>query len=71
MTLLERAKQLDRDAFGETFSAYYDTMYRNIYHSVRHKETAEDLAQEVFHRLVDVMADGEEPERHSKAGPVG
>ncbi len=67
VTLLERAKQLDRDAFSEIFDTYYDAIYRYIYHDVRHKETAEDLAQEVFHRLVDAMADGKGPERHLKA----
>ena len=64
--LLERALLLERDAFGQIFDTYFDAIYRYIYLRVRHKETAEDLAQEVFKRLVDAFGQGRGPNRNLK-----
>ena len=59
--LLERARRLDRAAFGEIFNHYYDGLYRYIYHQLRNRPLAEDLAAEVFSRLVEAITDGGGP----------
>jgi RNA polymerase sigma-70 factor (ECF subfamily) len=55
---------LDRSAFGAIYDRYFDALYRYLYHHLRHVETAEDLAAEVFHRLVTAIGEGRGPREH-------
>ncbi len=65
--LLRRARSLDDSALGVVFDTYYPLLYRYIYHHVHHRATAEDLAGEVFARLLAHLAEGRGPKRHLKA----
>jgi RNA polymerase sigma-70 factor (ECF subfamily) len=65
-TLLQRARELEETALAEIFDTYYLPLYRYIYNAVRHVETAEDLAAEVFHRLLKHLAEGRGPRSHLK-----
>ena len=66
-TLLQHARQLDEAALAEIFDRYYVAIYRYIYHHVGHVETAEDLAGEVFQRLLVQFQARRGPDRHLKA----
>jgi RNA polymerase sigma-70 factor (ECF subfamily) len=64
LELLQQAQKLDRHAFGVIYDRYYDALYRYIYQHIRHAQTAEDLAAEVFHRLVETFGEGRGPTEH-------
>jgi RNA polymerase sigma-70 factor (ECF subfamily) len=66
-TLLREARSLDDSALGAVFDTYYPLLYRYIYHHVHHQATAEDLAGEVFARLLAHLAEGRGPKRHLRA----
>jgi RNA polymerase sigma-70 factor (ECF subfamily) len=62
--LLRRIRSLDQAALGAVFDTYYPRLYRYIYQHLRHQATAEDLAAEVFARMLEQLADGGGPRRH-------
>lgn len=62
--LLRGIRSLDQAALAEVFDAYYPRLYRYIYQHTRHQATAEDLAAEVFTRLLERLAAGRGPRRH-------
>ncbi|MBN1313089.1 MAG: sigma-70 family RNA polymerase sigma factor [Anaerolineae bacterium] len=66
-TLIRMARRFDESALSAIFDRYYEPLYRYIYHQVRHVETAEDLAGEVFQRLLAKLQTGHGPERYLKA----
>jgi RNA polymerase sigma-70 factor (ECF subfamily) len=65
--LLRGARELDEPALNEIFETYYPLLYRYIYQHVRHRTTAEDLAAEVFSRMLAQLARGRGPKRHLQA----
>ena len=65
--MLEQVLNLDEQALAAVFDTYYVPIYRYIYHQIGHVETAEDLAGEVFLRLLDRIREGRGPNRHLKA----
>jgi RNA polymerase sigma-70 factor (ECF subfamily) len=62
--LLRQARSLDESALETIFDTYYQPLYRYIYYHVRHVGTAEDLAADVFSRMLDQIAKGRGPKRH-------
>ena len=62
--LLRRARSLDETALKAIFDTYYQSLYRYIYYHVRHVGTAEDLAAEVFSRMLEQIAKGRGPKQH-------
>ena len=50
--IVEQAKSLDSNAIAVVFEYYYPKLYRYFYYRVRIKEDAEDLASEVFVKMV-------------------
>lgn len=50
--LLERAKRLDAEAFGQIVDRYSARLYGFLYRLTGSREEAEDLVQEVFVRMV-------------------
>lgn len=52
LSVIEKAKGLDSEAIAFLFNRYYPKIYRYIYYWVKTKEDAQDLASEVFIRLV-------------------
>jgi RNA polymerase sigma-70 factor (ECF subfamily) len=65
--LLRRVRALDESALGTVFDTYYPRLYRYIYQHLRHQTTAEDLAAEVFARLLEQLAGGGGPRKHLQA----
>ncbi|MEJ2210907.1 MAG: sigma-70 family RNA polymerase sigma factor [Anaerolineae bacterium] len=65
--LLRGIRSLDQGALGAAFDAYYPRLYRYIYQHLRHQATAEDLAAEVFTRLLEQVAGGGGPRQHLQA----
>jgi RNA polymerase sigma-70 factor (ECF subfamily) len=63
----QRLRALDQGALGTVFDAYYPPLYRYIYHHVRHQMAAEDLAGEVFTRMIEQLAQGRGPQTHLRA----
>jgi RNA polymerase sigma-70 factor (ECF subfamily) len=51
--IVQRAKQGEPAAFGELYSRYHAPIYRYILYRVGDQATAEDLAADVFVRLVE------------------
>jgi RNA polymerase sigma-70 factor (ECF subfamily) len=65
--LLRGARALDEPALSAIFETYYPLLYRYIYHHVRHRSMAEDLAAEVFSRMLEQLAKGRGPKQHLRA----
>jgi RNA polymerase sigma-70 factor (ECF subfamily) len=59
--LLERARRLDTDALGRIHDRYYKDVYRYIRYRLDDQQVCEDLASEVFLRLLDAL--------HRRRGP--
>lgn len=59
--LLERVRALDEAALAAVFDEFYIPLYRYIYRHLGHVETAEDLAAEVFQRLLRDLHAGRGP----------
>lgn len=65
--LLRRARALEEGALAAIFDEYYEAIYRYIYHYTGHVQSAEDMAAEVFQRLLEQLHAGRGPDRHIKA----
>jgi RNA polymerase sigma-70 factor (ECF subfamily) len=65
--LLRRARTLDESALAAIFDRYFLPLYRYIYHHTGHVETSEDLAAEVFQRLLLHLRQGNGPQRCLKS----
>lgn len=50
--ILAKARLGEQEAFSELYNLYFKKIYRFIYFRVSHKEAAEDLAEEVFIKLL-------------------
>lgn len=46
--LTARARQGDREAFGDLYELYLEELYRYVFYRINHKEDAEDLTEQVF-----------------------
>ena len=64
LELLRQARSLDESALETIFDTYYQPLYRYIYYHVRHAGTAEDLAADVFSRMLGQIAKGRGPKQH-------
>lgn len=62
LALLARARQLDSDALADIHDAYYAPIFRFIAFRVGDRQTAEDLAGEVFTRLLSALRDRHAPQ---------
>jgi len=60
--LLKRARALDNEALGEIHDRYYPEIYRYAYHRTGNGLHAEDIASEVFLRLLDSLHGGHPPQ---------
>jgi RNA polymerase sigma-70 factor (ECF subfamily) len=48
LQLINRARQDDKEAFGDLYEMHLEELYRYIYYRVSPKEDAEDLTEQVF-----------------------
>lgn len=61
-TLLSRARALDQEALTQIHDRYYDSIYRYIAFRVDDPHMAEDLASDVFLRLLNALQDKHAPQ---------
>ncbi|MDW8326130.1 MAG: sigma-70 family RNA polymerase sigma factor [Anaerolineales bacterium] len=61
-TLLEHARRLDERALSEIHSRYYGEIYRYALYRTGRSEVADDIAGEVFLRLLDALHAGRAPQ---------
>ena len=50
--LVRRAQQQDSEAFAQLYEAYFDKIYRYIVMRIRNEMEAEDIAQQVFMKML-------------------
>jgi RNA polymerase sigma-70 factor (ECF subfamily) len=62
LTLLSRARALDKEALAQIHDTYYVPVFRYISFRVNDYQTAEDLASEVFTRLLSALRDVSAPQ---------
>jgi RNA polymerase sigma-70 factor (ECF subfamily) len=63
LTLLSRARALDKEALAQIHDTYYVPIFRFISFRVSDYQTAEDLASEVFTRLLGALRDKSAPQK--------
>jgi RNA polymerase sigma-70 factor (ECF subfamily) len=57
--LLDRARDLDKQAIGELYDEYAPQIYAYLYRRVHDAQTAEDLTGDVFVKFVQAVDDGQ------------
>jgi RNA polymerase sigma-70 factor (ECF subfamily) len=65
--LFEGLHRFDEQALGTVYDAYYLFIYRYLVVHTGHRETAEDLTQQTFIRLLDALQAGNGPHSYLKA----
>lgn len=65
--LLEGVRRFDEQALSAVYDAYYLPIYRYIYVHIGHRETAEDLTQQTFMRLLSALQVGDGPHTYLKS----
>lgn len=63
LTLLHRARALDREALAQVHDTYYAAIFRYIAFRVNDHAVAEDLTSEVFARLLGALRDRSAPQK--------
>ncbi len=59
--LLFRVRRFhDKEAFGELYDIYADSIFRFVYLKLRSREVAEDIASEVFLKIWNILAGEDE-----------
>jgi len=66
-SLLERARQYDPQALEEIYDRYFDRLYRYAYRYLGEARAAEDLAAEVFLKLLEAIKNSRAPHTHLQA----
>lgn len=59
--LLQRIRQWDSAALAQVYDDYYDRIYRYVYGYLGRADAAEDLAANVFTRLLSAVRNGNSP----------
>ena len=62
LALLARARALDSDALAQIHDLYFTPIFRYVAFRVGDRDTAEDLASEVFARLLSALRDRTAPQ---------
>jgi len=70
-TELDELRSLDSQAVGAVFDRYYPDVYRFVRYRLNDETTAEDIASEVFVRLLEAIKSGHPPQTSLKAWLLG
>jgi RNA polymerase sigma-70 factor (ECF subfamily) len=70
-TELDDVRSLDPQAVGAVFDRYYPDVYRFVRYRLNDETTAEDIASEVFVRLLEAIKSGHPPQTSLKAWLLG
>lgn len=54
-SLMRKAQAGDRTALGELYNQYWPAVFRYLYYRVGNRQAAEDLASEVFTRMLEAL----------------
>jgi len=65
-TLLEGVKNLDSGTYEQVHHLYFDALYRYAYFRTSNQQLAEDIASDVFLRLLDASKRGKGPVKNLK-----
>lgn len=65
--LLERARQLDRDALGYIYDEHSPALYRYAFRLLGNADHAEECVAEVFSRFLGALRNGHGPHDHLQA----
>jgi len=65
--LLRQAREFDQGALTLIYHTYHDAIYRYIYHHLGNAQTSQDLASDVFRRLLQAMRNGGGPTKQLSA----
>jgi RNA polymerase sigma-70 factor, ECF subfamily len=64
---LENLQQLDPQAIGAVYDRYFPEVYRFVRYRLNDEHTAEDIASDVFVRLLEALKTGRGPQTNLKA----
>jgi RNA polymerase sigma-70 factor, ECF subfamily len=64
-------RDLDSQAIGAVFDQYFSEVYRYVFYRVSDQPLAEDLASDVFIRLLEAVRGGRGPESNLKGWLIG
>jgi RNA polymerase sigma-70 factor (ECF subfamily) len=70
-SLLAGVRALDSQAIGSVYDQYFQEIYRYVYYRTGDPETAEDLASEVFVRLLEALRGRRGPQTNLKGWLIG
>jgi RNA polymerase sigma-70 factor (ECF subfamily) len=70
-TELDALRRLDRQAIGAVYDSYYPDVYRFVRYRLNDETAAEDIASEVFVRLLEAIKSGHAPQTNLKAWLLG
>jgi len=68
---LDSLRTLDPQAIGAVYDSYYPDVYRFVRYRLDDETTAEDIASEVFVRLLEAVKSGQAPRTNLKAWLLG
>lgn len=68
---LDGLSRLDPQAIGAVYDRYYPDVYRFVRYRLNDETTAEDIASEVFVRLLEAIKSGHAPQTSLKAWLLG
>jgi RNA polymerase sigma-70 factor, ECF subfamily len=68
---LDGLSRLDPQAIGAVYDRYYPDVYRFVRYRLNDETTAEDIASEVFVRLLEALKSGHAPQTSLKAWLLG
>jgi RNA polymerase sigma-70 factor (ECF subfamily) len=69
--LLERARRLDPEALGRIHDRYYPDVFRYLRYRLNDQQVCEDLASEVFVRLLDALHRQRGPDQNLRGWLIG
>ena len=70
-TELDALRKLDPQAIGAVYDSYYSDVYRFVRYRLDDEAVAEDIASEVFVRLLEAVESGQAPRTSLKAWLLG
>jgi RNA polymerase sigma-70 factor (ECF subfamily) len=70
-TELDALRKLDPKAIGAVYDSYYPDVYRFVRYRLDDEAAAEDIASEVFVRLLEAVKSGQAPRTNLKAWLLG
>jgi RNA polymerase sigma-70 factor (ECF subfamily) len=68
---IDGLKELDRQVIGEIYDQYFSEVYRYAHYRVGDATLAEDIASDVFLRLVEASQSGKGPQSNLKGWLIG